>query len=280
MYICRNFNFTMTYRSFSFIAVILMLFSCKTREKKVNELNYMQNIEQIAVDASVSHYRNNTIQPGDQLAIYVMARDPRVVAPFNQNYASSDVVQGNTYAGSNTPSLGQGSITGPMYLVDPNGNISFPYLGTISTSGKTIEELRNEIQRMVAKYVIDPSVTIQLANFRVTVLGEVNRQGDYLLPNGKGTIMNALGLAGDLTLYGKRNNVLIVRNDNGQITKGYVDLTDANFISSPFYNLKQNDVIYVSSNDTREKTSRLDPNMPMYLSVAGIIVTILTLVFR
>ncbi|WP_434979880.1 polysaccharide biosynthesis/export family protein [Daejeonia sp. YH14] len=271
----------MTYRYFSFLAMLIFLVSCKTREKeKASELNYMQNIEQIAIDASVNHYKNNTIQPGDQLAIYIMAKDPRVVAPFNQNYASSDVIQGNANGGSNTPSLGQGSITGPMYLVDPDGNISLPYLGVISTTGKNITELRNEIKEKVSRYVIDPSVSIQLANFRVTVLGEVNRQGDYLLPNGKGTIMNALGLAGDLTMYGTRNNVLIVRNENGNITKGYVNLTDANLINSPFYNLKQNDVIIVSANDTKEKTSRLDPNMPMYLGVAGIVVTILTLIFR
>ena len=277
----QQFYFTMTYRYFSFLAMLVFLVSCKTREKeKASELNYMQNIEQIAIDASVNHYKNNTIQPGDQLAIYIMAKDPRVVAPFNQNYASSDVIQGNANGGSNTPSLGQGSITGPMYLVDPDGNISLPYLGVISTTGKNITELRNEIKEKVSRYVIDPSVSIQLANFRVTVLGEVNRQGDYLLPNGKGTIMNALGLAGDLTMYGTRNNVLIVRNENGNITKGYVNLTDANLINSPFYNLKQNDVIIVSANDTKEKTSRLDPNMPMYLSVAGIVVTILTLIFR
>ena len=277
----QQFYFTMTYRYFSFLAMLIFLVSCKTREKeKASELNYMQNIEQIAIDASVNHYKNNTIQPGDQLAIYIMAKDPRVVAPFNQNYASSDVIQGNANGGSNTPSLGQGSITGPMYLVDPDGNISLPYLGVISTTGKNITELRNEIKEKVSRYVIDPSVSIQLANFRVTVLGEVNRQGDYLLPNGKGTIMNALGLAGDLTMYGTRNNVLIVRNENGNITKGYVNLTDANLINSPFYNLKQNDVIIVSANNTREKTSRLDPNMPMYLSVAGIVVTILTLIFR
>ena len=277
----QQFYFTMTYRYFSFLAMLIFLVSCKTREKeKASELNYMQNIEQIAIDASVNHYKNNTIQPGDQLAIYIMAKDPRVVAPFNQNYASSDVIQGNANGGSNTPSLGQGSITGPMYLVDPDGNISLPYLGVISTTGKNITELRNEIKEKVSRYVIDPSVSIQLANFRVTVLGEVNRQGDYLLPNGKGTIMNALGLAGDLTMYGTRNNVLIVRNENGNITKGYVNLTDANLINSPFYNLKQNDVIIVSANNTREKTSRLDPNMPMYLSVAGIVVTIITLIFR
>ncbi len=277
----QQFYFTMTYRYFSFLAMLVFLVSCKTREKeKASELNYMQNIEQIAIDASVNHYKNNTIQPGDQLAIYIMAKDPRVVAPFNQNYASSDVIQGNANGGSNTPSLGQGSITGPMYLVDPDGNISLPYLGVISTTGKNITELKNEIKEKVSRYVIDPSVSIQLANFRVTVLGEVNRQGDYLLPNGKGTIMNALGLAGDLTMYGTRNNVLIVRNENGNITKGYVNLTDANLINSPFYNLKQNDVIIVSANDTKEKTSRLDPNMPMYLGVAGIVVTIITLIFR
>lgn len=260
---------------FLFLLLTLFVFSCKPKEN----LSYMKNIEELATETAL-HKSHNTIQVGDQLVILVTAKDMDVVKPFNQNYSSSEVVALNNLAGSNTPNSGAQSIVGPTYIVDANGNIDFSGIGKINTTGKTITELKAEITAKVAQYVINPTVNIRLVNFKVTVLGEVNRQGDYLIPNGNATILNALGLAGDLTIYGKRDNVLVVRNIDGIITKTHINLADANFINSPYFYLKQGDVIYVSANKTREKTSRLDPNAGIYISVASIIVTILALVFK
>ena len=258
-----------------YILLITLLFSCKPQEN----FNYMKNIEDVAVNTSLQKSQN-TIQVGDQLVIMVTAKDMDVVKPFNQNYSSSEVVMQNNLAGGNTPNTGAQPISGPTYIVDSQGNIDFPVVGIINTSGKTISDLKNELNNLISKFVINPSINVRLVNFRVTVLGEVNRQGDYTISNGNATLLNALGLAGDLTIYGKRDNVLVVRNVDGNITKERVNLSDANFFNSPYFYLKQGDVIYVSANETREKTSRLDPNAGIYISVASIVVTILALVFK
>lgn len=260
---------------FFIITLLLILSSCKSQQN----FNYMKNIEEVAVQAATQN-QNNTIQVGDQLIIMVSAKDMDVVRPFNQNYASSQIVMQNSTAGGNTPNAGQQVITGPTYIVDENGDIDFPVIGNINTSNKTITQLKDEVKKELSNYIINPSVNIRLMNFKVTVVGEVNRQGDYIVQNGHATILNALGMAGDLSMYGRRDNVLVIRNEDGVITKQRIDLTDANFINSPYYNLKQGDVIYVSANETRQKASRLDPNAGIYISVASIVVTILALIFK
>ncbi|WP_034691158.1 polysaccharide biosynthesis/export family protein [Kaistella palustris] len=253
-----NKNTVLLLVSFLFFAV-----SCKPKQK-VNEYNYLQSGEQIAVDAS-NKTAISTIQKGDQLEIFVSAKNMDVVKPFNQTYYSSQNAM--TPGGSaNT------NIKDKPYLVDSEGNIDFPVLGTISTTGKTLEQLKEELTNRISQYVKDPVVSVTLANFRVTVLGEVSRPGQYTLEDINPTILNAIGMAGDLTIYGKRDNVLLVRNVNGEITKERINLMDDSFISSPYYQLKQGDVIYVSANPTREKIARLDPNTNIYIAVAGTII--------
>lgn len=259
------------------IFFIFLLVSCKVKDKANNELNYMHNIENVAIEASAKN-SNSTIQPGDQLVIMITAKDMDVVKPFNQNYSSSELIQSNTFAGGNTPSQGGITISGPTYQVDVNGNIDYPILGKLSTSGMTLYDFKNDLMERMTKYVINPTVNVRLANFKVTVLGEVNRQGDYTIANGQGTILNALGLAGDLTMYGKRDDVLVIRNEDGKVIHGKVNLHDANLINSPFYHLKQGDAIIVSSNSTKELTSRQNPNTALYLSAASIAVTAIAVV--
>lgn len=260
---------------FSYLTITILLFSCKPREN----FNYMKNIEEMATQLSLQK-SENTLQMGDQLIIMVSAKDMDVVKPFNQNYSSSQQVNQNLSMAGNYGNVTQQQNIGPTYLVDENGDIDFPVLGKINTKGKTLSQLNDNIKDQLSKYIINPSVNIKLLNFKVTVIGEVNRQGDYIIPNGNATLLSALGMAGDLTIYGLRDNILVVRNVDGVITKARVNLSDANFINSPYFNLKQGDVIYVSANNIREKTSRLDPNAGIYLSVASIVVTILALVFR
>lgn len=260
------------------IVVLLALTSCKTNTKP-SELNYMQNVEQIATATSLQS-SVSTIQKGDQLVIFVTAKDMQVVKPFNQNYSSGETAQYSVPNGNNPV---QGQIQGapaPTYLVDSEGMIDFPILGKLSTNGKSVVEFKDELRDLLKKYVVNPSVTLRIANYKVTVLGEVSKPGQYAIPDGQATLLNALGLAGDLTMYGRRNDILLVRNENGQLTKERINLMDVNFVNSPYYQLKQGDVIYVSANQTKDKTSRLDPNMPIYISVAGIVVTILALVFK
>ncbi len=262
---------------FLWMAGLLLIASCKIKEK-ASELNYMQNVEQIATQAALQN-TTSTIQKGDQLMILITAKDMAVVKPFNQNYSSSEISQSSS-PGGNTPLEGQISEKGPMYIVDSQGQIDFPVLGVLDTNGKTLVALKDELRNKLSKYILNPSVNIKITNYKVTVLGEVARPGQYTVADGQTTLLGAIALAGDLTMYGKRDDILLVRNENGTITKHRIDLKDAQFFNSPYFQVKQGDVIYVGGNQTRDKTSRLDPNMPIYISVAGIVVTILALVFK
>ncbi|MDH6250689.1 polysaccharide export outer membrane protein [Chryseobacterium sp. H1D6B] len=259
------------------IFLVFLLVSCKTKQNAKNDLNYMQNIEKVATESSVKN-SNSTIQVGDQLVILITAKDMDVVKPFNQNYFSSEVIQGNSFAGGNTPNQGISTIAGPTYIVDSDGNIDFPVLGKLSTKDKSLVAFKDELRDRMTKYVINPSVNVRLANFRVTILGEVNKQGDYTIANGQATILNALGLAGDLTMYGKRDDILVIRTENGTITHGKVNLQDANLINSPYYNLKQGDAIIVSATKIRDLTSKQNPNTGLYLTAASIAVTAIAVV--
>ena len=112
------------------------------------------------------------------------------------------------------------------------------------------------------------------------MLGEVRSPGKFIVPEGRSTLLEALGMAGDLTVFGKRDDVLVIRNEGGQLSQARIDLTDANFINSPYYNLVQGDVVYVLPNKTQERISKRDPNNAIYISIASILVTILALVVR
>lgn len=260
-----------------FISLLFFVTSCKTKEK-ASQLSYMQNIEEISTQATINN-ANSTLQVGDQLVILITAKDMDVVRPFNQNYSSGEISQ-LSLASGNSPLQGQSAVPGPTYIVDTEGQIDFPVMGKLQATGKTVVEFQDELRTRLAVYIKNPSVNMRVVNYKVTVLGEVTKPGQYIIADGHTTLLNALGLAGDLTMYGKRDDILVVRNVNGQISKEYVNILKADFINSPYYNLKQGDVIYVTPNNTKEKTSRLDPNMPIYISVAGIVVTILALVFK
>ena len=254
--------------------VFVFLNSCTSQKK----LDYLQNIENIALETSIKNAKS-TIQPNDQLVILVTAKDMDVVRPFNQNFSSGQILQYST-ASNNMPTQNQTSISGPTYMVDTQGNIEFPVIGKVNTENKTTEELRDILKKEISKYVVNPQVSVKNTNYKITVLGEVNRPGTYNIPEAQTTLLEVMGLAGDLTIYGNRNDVLVIRNVDGVITKQRLDLTKADFINSPYFYLKQNDVIIVSPNETKQKTSRLDPNTGIYISVASIVVTILALIFK
>lgn len=257
--------------------VSIFVLSCKTQ----NNMEYLKNIEQVANQASIENVRT-TIQPNDQLLIYVTAKDMSVAAPFNQSVSQDASESRVAYSqpSSNSVASGQASLSGVSYIVYPEGYIEFPIIGRVETNGKSTEELKEELVSKIKRYVISPTVSVRYGNYRVSVLGEVNRPGQYVLPNEGSNLLNVLALAGDLTVYGKRDNVLIVREENGVRTQAYVNLSDANFINSPYYHLKQNDVVYVTPNTTKKNSAFFGPQTGIYISVASIIVTILALVIR
>ncbi|PQA90546.1 polysaccharide export outer membrane protein [Chryseobacterium piscicola] len=251
-------------KKFIFGATIVILASCTPRQ----EINYMTDIDNIVLDNSIKNSRSN-LQPGDQIIITVSARDMDVVKPFNQNYSSTNTISQYSSPSSNNIQQ-QLPVSGPNYLVDSDYNIIFSQIGQISVQGENIESFRRKMTELISKYVKDPIVDVKLINFRVSVVGEVARPGTYVVPDGNATLISALGLAGDLTAYGIRKNILVLRNVDGKFTKERVDLTSAKFINSPYYYLKQNDIIYVEPNSNREKAARTDPNTGLYISIASL----------
>lgn len=251
-----------------YLALCLAVYSCAPRQ----EINYMKDIENIALDNSVKNSRS-TLQPGDQLIIMVSAKDMDVVKPFNQNYSSATTVAQYTVPSSNSQ-VQQMPASGPTYMIDTDSNIDFPQIGLINTKNENIETLKTKLIELISVYVKDPVVDVKLMNFKVSVLGEVARPGTYVIPDGNTTLLQTLGLAGDLTAFGVRNNILIVRNVDGKFTQQRIDITSAQFINSPYYYLKQNDIVYVQPNSIREKASRVDPNTGLYISIASVIASI------
>ncbi|WP_332452549.1 polysaccharide biosynthesis/export family protein [Chryseobacterium aquaticum] len=251
-----------------YVALCLAVYSCAPRQ----EINYMKDIENIALDNSVKNSRS-TLQPGDQLIIMVSAKDMDVVKPFNQNYSSATTVAQYTVPSSNSQ-VQQMPASGPTYMIDTDSNIDFPQIGLINTKNENIETLKTKLIELISAYVKDPVVDVKLMNFKVSVLGEVARPGTYVIPDGNTTLLQTLGLAGDLTAFGVRNNILIVRNVDGKFSQQRIDITSAQFINSPYYYLKQNDIVYVQPNSIREKASRVDPNTGLYISIASVIASI------
>jgi len=256
--------------SIVFMAFLLCtIFSCKTKQ----DIQYVKDIEDVAIKESI-RANTSTIQPGDQLAIVVLAKDNEVAKPFNQNYYSTDMSQYSSMPTRNAS-------VEPTYIVDGKGDIDFPILGSLNTTNMNVDQFKETLKEKLSKYIKNPGVNIRTVNYKVTVLGEVNRTGTFTIEGGQPTtILNVLGLAGDLTIYGQRKNVLVIRNTDGVTTKQYIDLTSAELFNSPYYYVKQNDVIYVSPNKARQSASSYGPQIGIVISVASVLVGVLALLFR
>jgi polysaccharide biosynthesis/export protein len=249
----------------------LMVFSCNPKKN----LNYVQNIENTAIQMAKQH---NTIQVADQLAIVITAKDMDVVKPFNQNYHSSGLMQ-YSQPSSNIMAAPQ-TVSAPTYVVDSDYQIEFPILGKINVKNKSTEELSKELKQKLGTYVKEPVVSVRAMNFKVSVLGEVNRPGTYQVMDEQINLFGALGLAGDLTVFGERDNVVVIRNVNGELTKTKLDLTDAQLLNSTFYQLKQNDIIIVGANKTKQRSSIFGSDTSVYISVAGLATSLLFFVLN
>ncbi len=245
-----------------FIVAILLISSCGSRK----DIEYFQNVDQIGSSKSITNY-NPQIKPDDILTINVSALDLDAVRPFNLPATSFIREDGEI-----------GRAAQQTYLVDKNGNINFPVLGPMKLAGLNKIQATNKITDLLKEYVKNPIVNIRTINFKVTVLGEVNRPGSFTIPNERITILEALGLAGDMTIQAERNNVLIVRENNGKTTYSRIDMTSENVFTSPVYYLTQNDVVYVVPNNSRVKSSTVGPNTNATLSVVSTLVTVAALV--
>ena len=163
------------------------------------------------------------------------------------------------------------------YLVDKNGYIEFPILKKIKLSGYTKEQAIDLLKEKLKDHVADASINLRILNYKITVLGEVNKPGTYPIQSERITLLEALGQAGDLTIYGKRNNILIIREENGKKISQRVDITKSDFINSSYYYLAQNDVVYIEPNKTKINSSTVGPNIAIGISALSLVVTIFAL---
>ena len=260
-----------------FVAVMAMSFCSCNSSKDVlyfQDLKAGESVAMAAIPVPV------TVRPDDKISIVVNSRDPQLMALFHLprvNKQMSTVGQ----ASSTNVSNGQ-DVMG--YTVDSRGEIDFPVLGKIKVEGKTREEIGAYIKNeLIAKNLVkDPIVTVEFMNLCVSVLGEVNSPGRYGIDRDKTTIIDALSMAGDLTINGNRNNVTVLRQD-GDVQRVYaIDLTSGRDIySSPAYYLQQNDVIYVEPNEMRARQSTVNGNTirsaSFWISITSLVMSIVVL---
>ncbi|WP_343625789.1 polysaccharide biosynthesis/export family protein [Flavobacterium lindanitolerans] len=243
----------------------LFIFSCASRKN----VAYYQNIDQLANLESSSSYET-ILQPDDLLMIVVMAENPEVAAPFN---LPSVIMQ-------STNEIEVQQVRMNSYLIDSKGFIQFPVLGTIQLGGLTRTQAIAKMTNELEKYINKPSVNLRILNYKITVQGEVTQPGIHNITSERITLTEALSLSGDLTVYGKRDNILIIREVDGKKQATRVDITKADFLNSPFYYLKQNDVVYVEPNKTKVNSSVVGPNTAIILSSVSLLVTIIALTVR
>lgn len=258
-----------SYKILNLALIGIVFFSCKAPK----DIVYFQNSQHLEEIAS-----SNTFTPvlkvDDVLSIQVSASDMDAARPFN-------LMQGSTLSEGDGGGNSGGSGTEPTYLVDENGEIEFPVLGNLKIAGLTRVQIKKLITEKLIVYIKNPIVNVRLKNFKITVIGEVNAPGAYTIPNERITIIEAIGLAGDLTIKGKRTNVMIIREKDGVNTYHRVDLTSKNIFESPVYYLAQNDVMYIEPNESRARVSKTNNNtLGVVLSVFGVMLSGLALILR
>lgn len=221
-----------------FAAIFFYVSSCTTQKVTVD--NYLSNSRDTLGKQMISAYAP-VIQKGDLLSIKVFSKanglDPKADAPYNLQETSG---------------IG-GSIGSSGFLVDRGGNIEYPQLGILHVEGLTREDLSQQIKTRLDTVLINPSVDVRFLNYKVTVLGEVRNPGSYAFPTENVTILDALGLSGDITEFGKKDNVMVVREMNGVIEKGRINLKSDSLFLSPYYHLQQGDVVMVEASPRRQK---------------------------
>ena len=265
------------------IFVLIILSSCgNTRQIVLMQGKFdTAKLSQIVVSDPI-------IQKGDLLSIIVYSDNPTATALYNQSVMSGGgggaVPSGtNTNAGGGTGSTsgaqqGVTSPSSPGYLVDENGNIQFQGLGVLHIEGFTKSQLKGLLDSKLKDTLLkNPYYTIRFLNYKFTMLGEVTRPGVFNIPGERISLLDAIGLAGDLTFYGRRDNVLIIRENNGKREFQRLDLTKPEVMASPYFYLQQSDVVYVEP--TRKKVAASDQLTARNVAIAASIVSTLAIVY-
>lgn len=262
-----------------FLFAVWTTFSCSAP----SQVTYFQDLRPGESEQKVVAATEIKVRPGDKLSIIVNSRDPQLTQLFNLPYVGQQIGQGAVTA-NNTTNSSQG-VSG--YTVDEEGMIDFPVLGKIEIAGKNREEIAAFIKgELLAKNLVkDPVVTVEYMNLCISVLGEVTKPGRYSIDRDKVTVLDAISMAGGLTIYGKREKVLVLREEEGVQHVYGINLCSAEHLyTSPVYYLRQNDVVYVEPNNVRARQATVNGNnvrsTSFWISLASLLTTIAVLVFK
>ena len=260
----------MLQRIFQLLVAVALFSGCAAPKIAYFQDVYAGSAEPIATGTDIR------VQPDDKISIVVNSRDPLLANLFNLPVASRRV-------GATTNTYTDGVVSG--YTVNKAGDIEFPVLGKVHIAGMTREEIAAKIKNeLISQNLVkDPVVTVEFMNLTVSVLGEVTKPGRYNIDKDRITLLDAIGMAGDLTVFGKRNRVIVQREVEGKQNAYFVDLTSANSLySSPVYYLKQNDIVYVEPNDVRARQSTVNGNnirsSSFWVSIGSLLTSVITLI--
>ena len=249
---------------------ILAITSCQSTKN----IAYIQNSDSISYDQSRFLY-DAKIMPKDQLTITVNTVNPEASLPFN-------LLLQNAYTQGRTMSTTGGTLM--PYLVDNDGYINFPVVGRLKVSGLTKSECESLLLDKIRPYMAEtenPVVTVRMSSYSVSVLGEVARPGSFQVGREKITILEALAQAGDLTIYGVRNKVKLIREDaTGKKEIHTLDLTNANIVNSPYYYLQQNDIVYVEPNKVKAQNASVGSMTTLWFSATSILISLTSLIYN
>ncbi|MFM7234083.1 MAG: polysaccharide biosynthesis/export family protein [bacterium] len=252
-------------RALYLLSLPLLVTGCYTQR----DLVYFQGK---ATEFATQSTHDPVIKPDDILSILVMATDEKSVLMFNMPLGT-----GNNLIGG----YAQGAPTPPGYLVHADGTIDFPIIGSLKIAGLTRSGAVEMLKQQLASYIVNPTISIRILNFRVTVLGEVRNPGTFTIPNERISLLEALGIAGDLLITGERKNVAVIRDEEGKRREYRVNLTDESLFSSPVFYLQQNDVVYVEPNQAKRNSSLINvANYGVVISSLSLVVTTLILIFK
>lgn len=234
---------------------------------------YMQDIETVNNSTQNLPLYDARIMPKDLLSITVNTTDPKAASPFNLTVQTPINAALTNITTTTSPSLQQ-------YLVNNEGEIDFPVIGRIKVGGLTKNEAEELIREQLKPYLKEtPIVTVRMANYKIAVLGEVARPGSFTVSNEKVNVLEALAMAGDMTVYGLRTNVKLIREDaDGKRSIHELDLTKSDLVLSPYYYLKQNDILYVTPNQTKARSSDIGTTTTTWISATSIMVSIASLI--
>ena len=250
-----------------FILGALLLASCATNKRAA----YIQQV-QTDIPTDIEQDYQIRIKPLDRLTVTINSKDPELAAPFNAASSYNSLNGLSSYSSSSNGNL-------QILTVDKEGKIQLPIIGEIDCDGLTRNELAKKIENTIREngMVHDPIVIIQFADVKFSVLGEVCRPGQFSITKDRISLFDALAMAGDLTIYGQRENVALIREENGMRTVHYFDLKNPDILASPYFYLQQDDVVYVTPNKYKAQAGEINQNRSFYISLVSVAVSVATL---